>query len=388
MAHIESETSDKSVQRLMKGYREANCPPWETLRASLDQMREASDDPELFNFEFSDPENDMLVYADHNQYSFETQFTNRTTGDSYSVRELSSGEKILLCLCLSAFNRDIGQHQPGLVLFDELDALLHPSMISALITGLKDQFVGNGTQVIMATHSVTTISLLEEGEIFRLARSGSRLQVLPVSRAEAVAELSEGIATIETGLKIATSESASPITILTEGNNALHLKKWASLFFRREVEVFQKLPNRTGKNELSSYGRLLASMEAASHFLIVWDCDAEKEAEKLREELYESKTVTAFSFKKMENVIAKKGIENNYDEEVLRQYTTTSTRAKTGEKTVTMSSRDKSDFARHIREKATKDYFRNFGDLEDVVRGTLDRRRGIELSSSVRTVGA
>ena len=208
-----------------------------------------------------------------------------------------------------------------------------------------------------------------------------------MARAEAVTELSEGIATIETGLRIAASGSALPITILTEGNNALHLKKWARLFFRREVEVFEKLPNRTGKNELSSYGRLLARMEATTHFLIVWDYDAEKEAEKLREELLESENVTAFSFKQKQNSIANKGIENNYDEHILKQFTTTSTRSKTGEKHVTMSSRDKSDFAKHVMENATKDYFRNFGDLKDVVRGILGGRRASEVPSSGRTVG-
>ena len=386
-AHTESEACGKSVQSLMKEYRQRHRPPWEILRARIDRMREASDDPELFNFEFSDPEEDTLSYADHNQYLFEAQFTNRTSGDSYSVRDLSSGEKILLCLCLLAFNRDMGRHQPGLLLFDELDALLHPSMISALIAGLKDQFVDNGTRVIMATHSVTTVSLLEEGEIFRLTRLGSKIKVLPVARAKAVAELSEGIATIETGLRIAASGSALPITILTEGNNALHLKKWARLFFPRELELFEKLPNRTGKNELSSYGRLLARMEATTHFLIVWDCDAEKEAEKLREELLESENVTAFSFKQKQNSIASKGIENNYDEHILKQFTTTSTRSKTGEKHVTMSSRDKSDFAKYVTENATKDYFRNFDDLKSVVRGILGGRRASEVPSSGRTVG-
>ena len=290
-AHTVSERSDKSVQHLMEEYREANRAPWETLRGCLGRMREASEDPELFNFEFSDPEEDTLGYADHNRYSFETRFTNRTTGDSYSVKELSSGEKILLCLCLSAFNRDMGRRQPDLLLLDELDAVLHPSMISALIAGLKDQFVSNGTRVIMATHSVTTVSLLNEGEIFRVVRSGNRVDVRSVTRAEAVAELSEGLATIETGLRIATSDSAAPITILTEGNNVLHLKRWAALFFGRQVEVFDKLPNRTGKNELSSYGRLLARMNATSHFLIVWDCDARKEAERLREELSDWKAL-------------------------------------------------------------------------------------------------
>ena len=74
-AHTESEESEKSVKRLMKEYREEHPPPWETLRARIDRMREASDDPDLFNFSFSDPEEDTITYADHSQYSFETQFT-------------------------------------------------------------------------------------------------------------------------------------------------------------------------------------------------------------------------------------------------------------------------------------------------------------------------
>ena len=71
-AHTESEACEKSVQSLMKEYlmkeyRQRNRPPWEILRARIDRMREASDDPELFNFEFSDPEEDTLSYADHHQ---------------------------------------------------------------------------------------------------------------------------------------------------------------------------------------------------------------------------------------------------------------------------------------------------------------------------------
>ena len=366
-AHTESEKNEKSVRQLMDGYRAENLPPWETLRARLNRMREASDDPKLFNFEFSDPEESALSYVNSNQYSFTTKFTNKTTGDSYSVRDLSSGEKILLCLCLAAFNQDMGQHQPKLLLLDELDALLHPSMISALIAGLKDQFVSSGTRVIMATHSLTTVSLLDKGEIFRVSRSGSRLNVKPVTRAEAVSELSEGLATIETGLKIATYESAAPITILTEGNNALHLKKWANLLFGRKVKVFDKLKNRTGKNELASYGRLLARMDTNSHFLIVWDCDARRVAEDLKKEISGSENVTAFAFEKRQNMIASKGIENNYDEKYLQEFTTTSKRNLTGDETATMSSQDKSDFAKHVSEKGTKDYFSNFGSLEIVI---------------------
>ena len=152
-----------------------------------------------------------------------------------------------MSLYLAAFNHTMGRRRPKLLLLDELDALLHPSMVSALIKGLKDQFVNNGTQVIMATHSVTTVSMLEEREIFRVARSGGKVDVRPVLKSEAVSELSEGLATIDTGLRIAASGGEVPITILTEGNNTLHLKRWAKLFFPGKVKVFEDLQTRQAK---------------------------------------------------------------------------------------------------------------------------------------------
>ena len=201
------------------------------MRESLDRLRDASDDPNLFNFEFSDPEPDKILFTNHLQYTFTSKFTNRATGESYPLKNLSSGEKILMSLCMASFNLTMGRYQPSLILLDELDAVLHPSMISGLITGLKELFFNNGTRVLMATHSVTTVSLLEEGEIFRIARCGRKVDVKPVLKSEAVTELSEGLATIDTGLRIVASDGVAPITILTEGKNTLHLKKWVSLFF-------------------------------------------------------------------------------------------------------------------------------------------------------------
>ena len=129
----------------------------------------------------------------------------------------------LLSMCFAAYHKAMGRCQPGLLLLDEVDAVLHPSMISALIAGLREQFVDNGTAVIMATHSVTTASLVDEVAIFRVSRSGGRVKVFRVTKSEAVAELSEGLATIDAGLKIAASESTAPITIMSEGKNTLHL---------------------------------------------------------------------------------------------------------------------------------------------------------------------
>ena len=277
-------------------------------------------------------------------------------------------------MCLAAFNKTMGRRQPGLILLDELDAVLHPSMISALLVGLKEQFVNNGTPVIMATHSVTTVSLLDEGEIYSVGRVGGRVDVRCVRKAEAVSDLSEGLATIDTGLKIAASGNTAPVTILTEGNNALHLKRWASLVFPEKIEVFDHLPDKTGKDQLLQYGRLLAKMNANSYFLIVWDWDAAGKARELSNDLSNSDKVTAFSFTKRDNKVADKGIENKYDEELLESYTTIASRAITGEEiSRSMSTRDKAEFARHVALEGTHKYFKHFDDLKIAVQEILDK---------------
>ena len=371
-ALTQAEESDKSFRELMREYREAERPPWEILRIVLGRMRDTSADPDLFNFEFSDPEQDTLTYRNHREYSFSTEFTNRSTGESYPTRDLSSGENILLSICFAAYHKAMGRRQPGLVLLDEVDAVLHPSMISALIAGLKEQFVDNGTPVIMATHSVTTVCLVDDAALFRVSRSGGRVDVLQITRSEAVAELSEGLATIDAGLKIAALESAAPITIMSEGKNTLHLEKWASLFFPGKVAVFNKMTSRTGKDQLASYARLLARMETNSHFLFVWDCDASSVANKVRAELEESDNVTTFAFSERANELAPKGIENLYDEEYLVGFVTTATRQATGESTRNMSGPDKADFANHVMAEGTRDYFRHYGELKQVVQEILD----------------
>ena len=377
-AHTEGESGRGTFGDLLDEYRENHTPPWVLLGRSLDRLREASDDPQLFNFEFSNPENDKLGFATHRQYSFATRFRNRTTGTSYPIESLSSGETILMSLCMATFNQTMGQRRPKLLLLDELDAVLHPSMISALITGLKHEFVDNGTQVMMATHSITTVSALEEGEVYRIVRDRGKLDVRPVSKSEAMLELSEGVATIDKGLRIVASKKSCPITILTEGHNALHLKKWASLFFPEQVGVFDDLPSRTGKDQLSTYGQFLSKVVANTHFLIVWDCDAKGHAKRLADELGGRAAVTAFALGRRNNTIARTGIENKYPEDVLRPFSKIvldgATRVETA---CQFDGGKKTAFARHIFQKGTRHHFVHFDDLHNTVADAL-RKNGVK----------
>ena len=371
-AHQEGEKKGKeSFGSLMLQYREEHTPPWVTLRKYLKQMRESAGDPKLFNFAFSDPEEDQIHFVGHSSYSFETKLTNKATGDSYSTKTLSSGEKVLMSICLASFNRSIGRELPKLVLLDELDTVLHPSMISALVLGLKTLFVEKGTPVIMATHSVTTVAMVEEDEIYRVVRSNNKIELKPATKSEAVSELSEGIATIDTGLKIVSS-GVAPITILTEGKNTLHLKRWASLFYPEKVEIFEGLSDKTGKDQLKTYGQLLAKMNTNSHFLIVWDCDAKAIAEKLKEDLNDVEHITAFSFEERNNKIAEKGIENKYDEEDLKPFSNRITEAATGELVrYSFNGRKKREFAEFIFSEGTRRHFQYFDDLRQAVNKIL-----------------
>lgn len=372
-AHTEGEQSQESFDHLMAKYRREVQPPWEVLREYLDLMREATGTPDLFNFSFTDPEKDQITFSDHHQYSFETRMTNRTTGESYSIEHLSSGEKILMSLCLASFNQAIGRRQPKLILLDEIDAVLHPSMIKAMIATLKKRFVDNGTRVIMATHSVTTVALLEDGEIYRVVRKSNGIEVHPLTQADAVSELSEGLANIDTGLRIATLD-VTPITILTEGKNTLHLKKWVNIFFPEQVSVFEGLENRTGKVQLKTYGELLSKMQTNSHILVVWDCDAEQDAKELSKELAGGNHVTAFSFSKRDNKIASEGIENKYEEKVLEPFAVSITDCSTGgEIRRSFHSQKKKQFAEFIFANGTREHFQHFQDLEEAVQEILAR---------------
>lgn len=371
-AHSESEIPGRGdVASLLHTYRANNQPPWEILRAILSHMREEVGD-ELFDFEFSDPENDRLSHATHNQYSFRTMMTNRATGDSYDLDSLSSGETILMCLCLIWFDQKLGRGCPDLLLLDELDALLHPSMVAALIACLRRLFVANGTRVIMATHCASTVAAVNDDEVFRLTRRGGHLKVTPVTRSEAVEELSDGVATLDTGLRIATTDAA-PVTIISEGGNHLHLRRWADLHFPGKVDVFDKLPHRTSAADLQSYAYFLSTTDPNSHLLFVWDCDKAAVARKVSAQLPATAKVTAFALGQRENPIAPNGIENKYDENVLEPYCLEIRRYQNGGTVVRKLDSDrKTEFADYIMRHGTKDDFRHFEDLSDVVARILN----------------
>ena len=366
-AHKRVETEHVCYSELVTEYRTNHPPPWETLREILFAMRDAAGDDGLFNFDFSDPNDYKLHMGNYEQFSFKAEMTNRTSGDQYELDSLSSGERVLMALCLASFNQYLGRRPPKLLLLDELDAVLHPSMIAALVRTLKTLFAPQGTKVLMTSHSAMTVAALDEADIFRVVRTGSSVKVSRTTKSEAINELSEGLATVDMGLRIAAYDEAK-VTILTEGHNAKHLKRWAELNFPKDVYVFEELEQHRNDSQLLMYGRLLGRMYTNTHFVIVWDCDAAEKAQTLLGELPTTAKVTPFSFaKRQENTITQRGIENNYEEYILEPFSFE--KLGYGGKSLGREflTSHKTEFANHVLQKGKPEYFIHFQDLHDAV---------------------
>ena len=310
--------------------------------------------------------------GNYERFTFKAEMTNRTTGAQYEPSSLSSGERVLMALCLASFNQYLRRHRPKLLLLDELDALLHPSMVTALVETLKRIFVSQGTKVMMTSQSAMTVAALEEADIFRVVRTGRDVKVSPTTKYEAINELSEGLATVDMGLRIAAYD-ATKVTILTEGKNTSHLKRWVELCFSEDVHVFEGLERFTSDHELFLYGKLLGMVNTNTHFVVVWDCDADKKAEALCRELPSRSKVTPYAFaKRLDNKIAEKGIENNYDEAILEPYSTTTLRSDGTLLSRGFENKRKTELADHVLEHGTPQYFTNFEDLRDLISGILE----------------
>jgi energy-coupling factor transporter ATP-binding protein EcfA2 len=105
---------------------------------------------------------------------------------------MSSGEKVLLRLILWQYFASTDGEFPKLLLLDEPDAHLHPTMTQDFLSTIQDIIINKmGSKVIMTTHSPTTIALAPEESIYWMDRDGIRLQKR--GKSDVLRELSEGL---------------------------------------------------------------------------------------------------------------------------------------------------------------------------------------------------
>ncbi|NTG12334.1 ATP-binding protein [Agrobacterium rhizogenes] len=157
--------------------------PWDVVNGILEDAG--------LDFEINGP--------DENSYAlFDARLTKKSSGYHVRIADLSSGEKVLISIAFSLYHvADPKQlfSYPRLLLLDEVDAYLHPSMTKAWIALIVNTLVKKlGMKVIATTHSPSTVALAPDSSLF-LMNSGERT-LTKVTKADALNLLTEGVPTI------------------------------------------------------------------------------------------------------------------------------------------------------------------------------------------------
>jgi len=296
--------------------------------------------------------------------------------EEIDFEDLSSGEKILCALAITIYQDNKSQF-PQLLLLDEVDASLHPSMIQYLLDVIVNVFVKNECKVILATHSPTTVALSPENALFEIQKGKELQKIKKISQAEAINLLSEGIITFEKGLTIQKSiDSAKKLQIITEGNNAEHIKKAIDILNSELLDQIKIIGDGGGQQLKNAFDAFLQA-DHTSKFLFVWDCDFVSKIDNITE----TDNFKKFCFSEnSSNSKAKDkngkavGIENLYQDSLFTDdvYSAKEISGSYGT-TTSIKEFDKQKFLEKIKKESSKDIFRNFQPLIDKIKELLDQ---------------
>jgi energy-coupling factor transporter ATP-binding protein EcfA2 len=131
--------------------------------------------------------------------TYETGLIRDETGVKVTLAQLSSGEKTLMAVAMSLYTGSrLGDaiELPRVLLLDEADASLHPSMVQSLLQVVDEIFHKRyGVKVIMTTHSPSTVALAPENCLYVMSPTGKpRLQ--RATRDDALQSLTVGVPTL------------------------------------------------------------------------------------------------------------------------------------------------------------------------------------------------
>jgi ABC-type branched-subunit amino acid transport system ATPase component len=304
------------VQKLQATYRSRTPPPWIAINDLLAEMGRMTGSRDTFRFEVTTPADRLIKMENIQAFTFLAKLRNKTTGAICNFEELSSGEKVLLALACSIFYANDLLMLPRALLLDEVDASLHPSMIRTLLDAIQSAFVNKGAKAVVATHSPTTVALAPASSLYFVEAGPKQKKVRKTSKKEALALLSEGYVTFDEGLD-ALKFSGEKLVLFTEGHNRKIFARYFELANIDGIKMIDSLDDKSGKEQLAHYFQAISALGLNRPVLFVFDCDGESIAKKLSE----NQNLFRFAIpKNPNNGLAKKGIENAFSENHLKQH--------------------------------------------------------------------
>ena len=148
---------------------------------------------------------------------FEARLINRTSGIEVPFGDLSSGEKIIMSFALCFYNAsDTMRHvrYPKLLLLDEVDAPLHPTMTRDLIRVMERVLVREkGVKIVLTTHSPATVAFAPAGSLFQLSKQPRSLALC--SREQAIQTLTSGYISVTESSRFVLTEAKQDRLVYT-----------------------------------------------------------------------------------------------------------------------------------------------------------------------------
>jgi predicted ATPase len=326
-------------------------PPWDAINAILKQF-------DTLKYRVKSPESTDYFGSYHlrllhtENEALELEFS-----------QLSSGERVLMALVACVYKAASDRSFPDLLLLDEVDASLHPSMMKNMLDVIDRVFLKNDVRVILVTHSPTMLALASEASVFVMNRKGrNRIQKAP--KRDALAILTEGFVTLEEGVRVLDDVARNKLTLITEGGNVRVLERVFQLRSIGGVRVLGGIESSSGKNQLNTLFDFFTRVQHKNPVLFVWDCDVQRAPETVG---------NTFAFvipENPDNTYATRGIENALPQHLLEPFLNQVTRSN-GTITRTFDTSRKRDLVNHVIAEGTAEDFRHFDSLVEMIASIL-----------------
>lgn len=204
LSEIELQAKHETEENIKKSIGEK---PWIILREIIKESK--------LPFDVNDPSNNGI------RDGFQLRLTHQILKEEINFNDLSSGEKVLISLVFYLYNSQEKKVFPKLLLLDEPDAHLHPSMSQQFLNVIKNVLVDKfGVQVIMTTHSPSTVILAPTDSIYEMSRVEPRIRKSP-SKNHSVSLLTAGLVYVGEGTKYFLVEDSDDVSFYSFAYNQL-----------------------------------------------------------------------------------------------------------------------------------------------------------------------
>lgn len=202
--------------------------PWEIINSFLNELN--------LGYKLNTPEG----LTEYSSFDLKILPLNEELEEN-SIIQLSSGEKILVGLVGLLYKMKLESVFPDVILFDEVDASLHPSMIQVFLDVLNKTILSSGTKIILVTHSPTMVALAPE-ESIHIMQKNANPRIYKSSKEEALKVLTEGFASLtylesQNSISYSLSKNSIVPVLFTEGitDKIILEQAWAKLYNEQKM---------------------------------------------------------------------------------------------------------------------------------------------------------